>query len=102
MTIYTKQLRIAAMAAAIGGNIRVGLEDSLWIGPGQLAESNADQVRAARKILDGLGLDIATPEEARDMLGLKGGDKVNFWAVATSGVTLTLLGNLSLRHVDCY
>jgi uncharacterized protein (DUF849 family) len=72
------QLPVAAMAAAMGGNIRVGLEDSLWIGPGQLAKSNADQVKAARKILDGLGLDIATPDEARDILGLKGGDKVNF------------------------
>jgi uncharacterized protein (DUF849 family) len=72
------QLPIAAMAAAMGGNIRVGLEDSLWIGPGQLAKSNADQVKAARKILDGLGLDVATPDEAREMLALKGGDKVNF------------------------
>jgi uncharacterized protein (DUF849 family) len=72
------QLPIAAMAAAMGGNIRVGLEDSLWIGPGQLAKSNADQVRAARKIVEGLGLDIATSDEAREMLGLKGGDKVNF------------------------
>lgn len=72
------QLPIAAMAAAMGGNIRVGLEDSLWIGPGQLAKSNADQVKAARKILDGLGLDIATPDEARELLELKGGDKVNF------------------------
>ena len=72
------QLPIAAMAAAMGGNIRVGLEDSLWIGPGQLAKSNADQVKAARKILEGLGLDVATPDEARELLGLKGGDKVNF------------------------
>lgn len=72
------QLPIAAMAAAMGGNIRVGLEDSLWIRPGQLAKSNADQVKAARKILDGLGLDIATPDEARELLGLKGGDKVDF------------------------
>jgi uncharacterized protein (DUF849 family) len=68
------QLPIAAMAAAMGGNIRVGLEDSLWSGPGQLAESNAQQVRLARKIIEGLGLDIATPDEAREILALKGGD----------------------------
>ncbi|MBV8241019.1 MAG: 3-keto-5-aminohexanoate cleavage protein, partial [Hyphomicrobiales bacterium] len=66
---------IAAMAAAMGGNVRVGLEDSLWAGPGRLAETNAEQVRLARKIIEGLGLDIATPDEAREMLALKGGDK---------------------------
>jgi uncharacterized protein (DUF849 family) len=72
------QLPIAAMAAAMGGNVRVGLEDSLWIGPGQLAKSNADQVRAARQIIEGLGLEIATPAEARTLLDLKGGDRVGF------------------------
>jgi uncharacterized protein (DUF849 family) len=72
------QLPIAAMAVAMGGNVRVGLEDSLWIGPGKLAESNADQVRAARKIIEGLGHEIATPTEAREILHLKGGDRVNF------------------------
>lgn len=72
------QLPIAAMAAAMGGNVRVGLEDSLWIAPGQLAESNAQQVRAARQIIEGLGLEIATPDEAREILDLKGGDRVNF------------------------
>jgi uncharacterized protein (DUF849 family) len=72
------QLPIAAMAAAMGGNIRVGLEDSLWIAPGTLAESNAQQVRAARQIVEGLGLEIATPDEAREILALKGGDRVNF------------------------
>jgi uncharacterized protein (DUF849 family) len=66
------------MAAAQGGNVRVGLEDSLWIGPGKLAESNAQQVRMARQIIEGLGLQIATPDEARDILLLKGGDKVGF------------------------
>jgi uncharacterized protein (DUF849 family) len=70
------QLPIAAMAAAMGGNIRVGLEDSLWAGPGKLATSNADQVRLARKIIEGLGLAVATPDEARAILSLKGGDKV--------------------------
>lgn len=72
------QLPIAAMAAAMGGNVRVGLEDSLWIKAGQLAGSNAQQVRAARQIIEGLGLEIATPDEARDILALKGGDQVNF------------------------
>ena len=72
------QLAIAAQAAAMGGNVRVGLEDSLWIGPGKLAESNAQQVRLARQIIEGLGLEIATPDDARAMLSLKGGDGVNF------------------------
>ena len=72
------QLPIAAMAAAMGGNVRVGLEDSLWIRAGQLAKSNAEQVRAARQIIEGLGLEIASPDEARDILELKGADKVNF------------------------
>jgi uncharacterized protein (DUF849 family) len=72
------QLPIAAQAAAMGGNVRVGLEDSLWIGPGRLAESNAQQVKAARQIIEGLGLEIATPDDVRDMLSLKGGDRVNF------------------------
>src|SRR6201991_4473641 len=72
------QMPIAAMAAAMGGNVRVGLDDSLWIGPGKLAESNAQQVTKARQIIEGLGLEIATPDEAREILVLKGGDKVNF------------------------
>jgi len=72
------QLPIAAMSAAMGGNIRVGLEDSLWSGPGKFAQSNAEQVVQARKILEGLGLEVATPDEAREMLALKGGDRVNF------------------------
>ncbi len=72
------QMPIAAMAAAMGGNVRVGLEDSLWIGPGKLAESNAQQVTNARKIIEGLGLEIANPDEAREILSLKGGDKVAF------------------------
>src|SRR3954468_17815758 len=72
------QMRIAAMSAAMGGNVRVGLEDSLWIGPGKLAESNAIQVRAARQIIEGLGLEVASPADARRILGLKGGDQVAF------------------------
>jgi uncharacterized protein (DUF849 family) len=72
------QMPIAAMAAAMGGNVRVGLEDSLWIGKGQMAPSNAAQVTQVRKIIEGLGLDIATPDEAREILQLKGSDKVAF------------------------
>jgi uncharacterized protein (DUF849 family) len=74
----SSQLRIAAQAAALGGNIRVGLEDSLWAGKGKLATSNADQVKMAKKIIEGLGLEVATSDEAREILSLKGGDKVNF------------------------
>ena len=72
------QMPIAAMAAAMGGNVRVGLEDSLWLGPGKLAESNAAQVRHVRQLLEGLGLTIATPDEARELLSLKGADQVSF------------------------
>jgi uncharacterized protein (DUF849 family) len=72
------QMPIAAMAAAMGGNVRVGLEDSLWIGPGKLAEANAVQVTQVRAIIEGLGLEVATPDEAREMLLLKGADKVGF------------------------
>ena len=72
------QLPIAAMSAAMGGNVRVGLEDSLWLGPGKLAESNAAQVRAVRQIIEGMGLAIATPDEAREILKLKGRGAVGF------------------------
>ena len=72
------QMPVAAMAAAMGGHVRVGLEDSLWAGPGRLAESNAQQVRLVRQIVEGLGLEVATPAEARAMLELKGGDQVGF------------------------
>jgi uncharacterized protein (DUF849 family) len=72
------QLPVAAMAASMGGNVRVGLEDSLWAGPGKLAGSNAQQVQLARQIVEGLGLEIATSDEAREMLQLKGGDQVAF------------------------
>jgi uncharacterized protein (DUF849 family) len=72
------QMPVAAMAAAMGSHVRVGLEDSLWIGPGQFAESNAAQVRKVRQILEGIGLELATPDEARALLALKGGDKVGF------------------------
>ena len=72
------QLPIAAQAISMGGNARVGMEDSIWIGPGQLAESNAQQVRHVRKIIEGLGLEVATPDEARELLQLKGRDRVAF------------------------
>ncbi|WP_137699408.1 BKACE family enzyme [Marimonas lutisalis] len=72
------QMRIASLSVSMGGNLRVGLEDSLWAGPGKLAESNAQQVRIAREIVERMGLEIASPDEARALLGLKGGDKVAF------------------------
>jgi uncharacterized protein (DUF849 family) len=72
------QMPIAAMATAMGGNVRVGLEDSLWAGPGRLAASSAEQVRLARQIIEGLGLEVATPDEARRLLKLKGGNQVDF------------------------
>jgi len=72
------QMPIIAQALAMGGNVRVGLEDSLWGGPGRLAQSNAEQVTLARKMIEGLGMEVATPDEAREILGLKGADKVAF------------------------
>jgi uncharacterized protein (DUF849 family) len=69
------QFPIAAQAIAMGGNVRVGLEDSLWAGAGKLAKSNADQVRMVRQMIEGLGLELATPDEAREILSLKGADK---------------------------
>lgn len=72
------QMKVAAMAASMGGHVRVGLEDNLWLGKGQLAKTNAEQVTRVRQIIEGLGLEIATPSEARAILGLKGGDKVAF------------------------
>jgi uncharacterized protein (DUF849 family) len=72
------QMGVAATAAAQGGNVRVGLEDSLWDGPGRLAKSNADQVRRVRGLLEGLGLAVASADEARAMLHLKGRDNARF------------------------
>jgi uncharacterized protein (DUF849 family) len=72
------QMPLLTMGAVMGGNVRVGLEDSLYLGRGQLAHSCADQVRKIRRILDELSLDVATPDEARAMLGLKGRDQVDF------------------------
>ncbi|QPC43223.1 3-keto-5-aminohexanoate cleavage protein [Kaustia mangrovi] len=72
------QMTLASTALALGGNVRVGLEDSLYISRGTLARSNAEQVGKIRRIAQDLSLEIATPEEARAMLGLKGGDRVAF------------------------
>ena len=72
------QMYVAAMSAVMGGNVRVGLEDSLWLGRGQLAKSNAEQVGKARRILEELGFSVAAPNDARAMLKLKGGRNVNF------------------------
>ncbi|MCA3366428.1 MAG: 3-keto-5-aminohexanoate cleavage protein [Roseomonas sp.] len=72
------QMPFTTMAGMLGGNVRVGLEDSLWLGKGVQAKSNAEQVAKIRRILEELSLEIATPAEAREMLKLKGGDLVGF------------------------
>ena len=72
------QMSFVTTGAMMGGNVRVGLEDSLYLGKGQLAESNAAQVAKIRRILEDLSLEIATPAEAREQLALKGGDQVAF------------------------
>lgn len=72
------QIKLTTLSGIMGGNVRVGLEDSLWYGKGQLAKSSAEQVGRIRRILEELGLEIATPDEARAILGTKGKDKVNF------------------------
>jgi uncharacterized protein (DUF849 family) len=72
------QIPLATIGAAMGANVRVGLEDNLWLGPGTLAESNAQQVTKMRQVLEGLSLEVASPAEAREMLALKGGDQVGF------------------------
>lgn len=72
------QMNLATMASQMGGNVRVGLEDSLFISRGKLAESNAQQVAKIRRIVEDLGCEVASPDEARDILDLKGGDRVHF------------------------
>jgi uncharacterized protein (DUF849 family) len=72
------QIPLASMGASMGSHVRVGLEDSLWMGPGQLAPSSAEQVRRIRTVLEALNLEIATPSEARQLLNLKGGNQVAF------------------------
>lgn len=72
------QMPFATQAAMLGGNLRVGLEDSLYIGKGELAESNAQQVAKIRRIIEELGMTVATPAEARERLALKGAENVKF------------------------
>ena len=72
------QMYIATQSAVMGGNVRVGLEDSLWIGKGHLAKTNAEQVSKIRRILEELGLEVASPDDARRILELKGKNNVNF------------------------
>jgi uncharacterized protein (DUF849 family) len=72
------QLPVAMQAISLGGNVRVGMEDSLWSGPGKLATSNAEQVKLARQMIEALGLEVATPDDARELLELKGADRVEF------------------------
>ena len=72
------QIPLASQGLAQGSNVRVGLEDSLWIAPGELAQSNADQVKKIRQVIEGLSFEVATPDEARAMLSLKGFDEVGF------------------------
>ncbi len=71
-------MSLAATASQMGGNVRVGLEDSLFISRGKLAESNAQQVAKIRRIVEDLGSEVATPDEASEILHLKGGDRVLF------------------------
>jgi uncharacterized protein (DUF849 family) len=78
IAIGKHQMPFLTMCAILGGNVRVGLEDSLYIGRGQLATSNAQQVAKIRRIVEELGLEVATPADARRMLDLKGGDTVAF------------------------
>lgn len=72
------QIPLATMGLAMGSNARVGLEDSLWDGPGKLAASNADQVRRIRTVIEALGGRVASPDEAREILSLKGRNNVDF------------------------
>ena len=72
------QMPVCTQAAMMGGNVRVGLEDSLYIGRGKLASSNAEQVTKIRRIIEELGLSVASPTEARELLALKGADRVAF------------------------
>lgn len=72
------QMPLAVSASQMGGNLRVGLEDSLFIARGKMAQSNAEQVSKIRRIVEDLGCEVATPDEAREILGLKGGDRVAF------------------------
>ncbi|MGL5838965.1 MAG: 3-keto-5-aminohexanoate cleavage protein [Sphingorhabdus sp.] len=78
LAVGKDQMKFLTMSAAMGGNVRVGLEDSLYIGKGELSKGSAEQVRRIRTIIEALGLEVASPDEARQMLDLKGGDQVGF------------------------
>lgn len=78
LAVGKDQMKFLTMSAAMGGSVRVGLEDSLYIGKGELSKGSAEQVQRIRGIVEGLGLEVASPNEARDMLDLKGGDQVGF------------------------
>ncbi|MEO0419440.1 MAG: 3-keto-5-aminohexanoate cleavage protein [Pseudomonadota bacterium] len=78
LAVGKDQMKFLTMSAAMGGSVRVGLEDSLYIGKGELSKGSAEQVHRIRGIVEGLGLEVASPDEARDMLNLKGGDQVGF------------------------
>lgn len=71
-------MNLITIGATMGGNVRVGLEDSIYLGAGTLAKSNAEQVAKIKRIINELSLEVATPQEARKMLKLKGGDRVAF------------------------
>ena len=76
--IGPSQLNAGVQSILMGGHVRVGLEDSLYIGRGQLAKSNAEQVAKMRRLVEELGYQVASPKEAREILGLKGADRVKF------------------------
>ena len=95
------QMPIAAMSAAMGGNVRVGLEDSLWVGAGKLAESNAAQVTKARQIIEGLGLEIATPDDARANPSAQGRRQGQFLSAAACQIADRITSNRPCAHTDC-
>jgi uncharacterized protein (DUF849 family) len=76
--VGAQQPRIATQSLLLGGHVRVGLEDNLWLGKGRLAQSNAEQVRAIRSVIESLGFEVATAEDARQIMQLKGRDNVAF------------------------
>ena len=88
------QMTFVTAAALMGGNVRVGLEDSLYLGKGQMAKTNADQVRKIRRILEELSFEIATPDEARQMLQLKGADKMRGFIAERVGRNIRCLAKV--------
>ncbi len=93
---------LATIGAAMGSHVRVGLEDSLWIGPGQLATSNAQQVTRIRTILEALNFEIATPDEAREVLQLKGRDKVDSRPVSILVAPDSFKGTFAAAQVSAH